>query len=74
MGAYEGFTLYLCVPLLVQDDTNHDKEMADFSIAEINYIDLDNSSLQTIESIVGGATNIGGSFSPMKCSCNVEHR
>lgn len=25
--AYEGFTLYLRAPLLMQDDANHDKEI-----------------------------------------------
>lgn len=74
VGIYEGFTLDLRIPLLVQDNVNHNEKMAESSITEINHAESEDSHPQAIESIAGVATNTGGFLSLVKCNHNAECR
>lgn len=51
VGAYEGFTLHLCVPLLVQDDVDRDEEMV--NIIKIDNTELEDSHLQATSPLLG---------------------
>lgn len=60
VGVYEGFGLHLRIPLLVQDDVNHNEMMVESSITEINHTELENLHSQATAFITGGVINIGG--------------
>lgn len=59
LGIYEGFVLHLYIPLLVQDNADHDEKMVKFSIIAINYVGLkahvpkQQSLLLGVQSILG---------------------
>lgn len=53
IGAYKGFTFYFRIPLLVKDDANHDKEMVESSIIEIDRTEHEDSCPKQLSLLLG---------------------